>query len=177
MKIITRDAAYIQKEDIISIEKCYEKYFSKQDIPKFLRSFRLGIFRLDDDNKYDFVEFKDQEAIEFIKDIYWIVDYADVKNMPIQEIVDTGKKLWEERCKISSCFNAMSKDKREKNIDMVVECDLLDYEVYSLRNIQHFKEGTLKMQLPKGVEYPEELSKSKCIKKFFGSILNRKYKK
>ena len=74
MKIITEDAVYLQKEDIAYFNQFLNTYEDKNDIPKFMRLFRHEIFILTEKNRYDFVEFRNKEEIEYIKTIEWIID-------------------------------------------------------------------------------------------------------
>ena len=50
----------------------------------------------------------------------------------------------------------MSEDERKENLEMVTQCELLDFKMYSLRDILWLKQGHLKMTLLEGVDYPEE---------------------
>lgn len=74
-------------------------------------------------------------------------------------------------------YNAMSVEKRRENAHMVEECDLLEFKMYSLRDIIWFKQGAIEMTLPEGVSLPEKVTspqpEEKPKEKGFKKFLNR----
>jgi len=172
MKIIKDDVAYVQKNDIV--------YLNHTDLPIpasiFTKVFGGGIVIIDDSNRYEFVEFKEKEEIKFFKKIDWMVDYLEVKDLSEQEIIELGNRIIEEIGKIADEFNAMSDEKKAKNQDMVMKYELLQFKLYSLRDILFFKQGELKIELPKFIEYPEGYNKKeeKGIKKIIKTNFNKK---
>ncbi len=67
-----------------------------------------------------------------------------------------GHSIAQSKNQIAQQFNSMSKDERKENLGMVTQCELLDFKMYSVRDILWFKQGNLKMTLPKGIDYPKE---------------------
>ena len=151
MKIITENAVYVQKNDIAYLT---HTGFS---IPAsiFVKVFGNGIVIIDDSNRYEFEKFENNSEIAFFKGLDWIVDYNSVKDLSDDEIIKMGLSITQTRNQIALQFNSMSEDERKKNLDMVTKCELLDFKMYSLRDILRFKQGHLKMTLPEGVDYPE----------------------
>ncbi len=59
----------------------------------------------------------------------------------------------------------MSSKERKQNMNMVSQCELLDFKMYSLRDVLWFKQGHLKMKLPEGVDLPTGFVQGKGIRK------------
>ena len=151
MKIITENAVYVQKNDIA--------YLHHTDLPIpasiFMKVFGNGIVIIKDDNRYEFEKFEDPSEIEFFNGLDWIIDYNSVKDLSDDEIIEMGQSIAQAKNQIAEQFNSMSRDERKKNLGMVTQCELLDFKMYSLRDILWFKQGHLKMTLPdkeKGIQ-------------------------
>lgn len=151
MKIITDDAVYVQKNDFAYLNH------SELSIPAsiFLKVCESGVFIVCDENRYDFIKFSESHEIEFFKDIDWIIDYNDVKDLSLNDIVEVANKINDERRDLALKFNPMSPEEKEKNVDMYYRSEYLNYKFLSLRDYVWFRQGHLKFDLPEGVLYPE----------------------
>ena len=69
--------------------------------------------------------------------------------MSEEELINFGKELAEEKNSIARQFNSMSDYDKKQNMIMVQQCDLLEYEMYSVSDIIILK---------------KELEKNKSIK-------------
>ncbi len=169
MKIITNDSAYVQKNDI--------SYLNLSDLPIpasiFMKVFGNGVTIINDSNRYDFVKFDEESEIEYFKDLDWMIDYNEVKDLSEDEIIKLAESIGEEQDKIATTFNSMAEEERKNHADMVTKCDLLEFKFYSLRDVLWFKQGHIPMELPEGVDYPEGYAQEKSIKK----LLKRKNRK
>lgn len=169
MKIITDDAVYVQKNDII--------YLTQTDlaIPAsiFMKVFGSGIVVIDDSNRYEFVKFDVPEEIEFFKGIDWMIDYNEVKDLSEEETIALGESIAEEKNSIARKFNSMMPEERKENMNMVSQCELLDFKMYSLRDVLFFKQGRLKIELPEGVDLPFGFKQEKGIKKLMKTMFNK----
>lgn len=197
MKIIANDTIYVQKNDIAylnrtdlaisdSIRMKVFGYVEKNDIGYlnqtdlaipdsiFTEVFGNDIVIIDDSNKYEFVEFDKLEEIEFFKDIDWIIDYSEVKDLSEEEMIALSQSIIEEKNDIAQRFNSMLPEEKEKNMNMVSQCELLDFKIYSLRDILWFKQGHIKMELPDGVDLPTGFEQEKGIRKFIKTLFNKK---
>lgn len=168
MKIITNDAIYVQKNDIAYLNN------TNITIPAsiFMKVFGKGIVIINDLNRYEFVKFEDKKEIDFFKQLDWIIDYEDVRNLNEKEILKLARTVAEEKAKIALEFNKMSEKEMAANMDMVDEYELLKYKLYSLRDVLDFTRGELKFNLPEGVEYPTyyQVKEEKGIKRLFKKI-------
>ena len=70
----------------------------------------------------------------------------------------------------------MTPEERENNMSMVSQCELLDFKIYSLRDVLWFKQGHIKMELPEGVGFPTEFEQEKGIRKWIKTMFNKKKK-
>ncbi len=170
MKIITDNAVYVQKNDIA--------YLNQTDlaIPAsiFMKVFGNGIVIIDDSNRYEFVKFEVPEEIEFFKGINWMIDYNEVKDLSEEETIALGQSIAEEKNNIAQRFNSMTPEERKENMNMVSQCELLDFKMYSLRNVLWFKQGHIKMELPEGVDLPAGFEQEKGIRKLIKTIFNKR---
>lgn len=173
MKIITNNAIFIQKNDIMM-------YLHKRDMSGpssiLMKVFEEGVVIIDDTNKYDFVRFDTHEEIEFFKSLDWIIDYNQVKDLTEEEIYALGRRIIETKNALAIKFNEMSKEQKEENQGIVAQCELLDFKLYSLRDILWLKQGHLKMNLPEGVPLPTNLEQEKGIKKLIRTLFNKNEK-
>ena len=85
MKIIKNDVAYVQKNDIARL------MHSCSMIPASLFDglFSKGCFIVTDENRYDFLEFRDEDDIDFFRCVDWIVEFCNLQSYDL----DNEKKL------------------------------------------------------------------------------------
>ena len=109
MKIITNDSAYVQKNDI--------SYLNSSDLPIpasiFMKVFGNGVTIINDSNRYDFVKFDEESEIEYFKDLDWMIDYNQVKDLSEDEMIKLAESIGEERDGIANSFNSMSEEERK----------------------------------------------------------------
>lgn len=169
MKIITDNAVYVQKNDIA--------YLNQTDlaIPAsiFMKVFDSGIVIIDDSSRYEFVEFDDPKEIEFFRGIDWMIDYNEVKDLSEEETITLGQSIVEETNSIAQRFNSMTPEERKENMNMVSQYELLDFKIYSLRDILLFKQGHIKMELPEGIDFPAGFEQEKGIRKLIKTMFNK----
>lgn len=169
MKVITNDAIYVQMNDLA--------YLMTSDTPIpasiMMKVFGRGMVIINDDNRYDFVRFTEDDEIEFFKDLDWIVDYDELKDKSDEELLKFGKSVAENRDSIATLYNKMSLEDRKQHPEMVEQCDLLEFKMYSIRDFLWYKQGHITMHLPiENTMKKEEPPKKKAgikelIKRFF----------
>lgn len=164
MKIFKDNKVYVQKNDIAFLNH------TDIAIPAsiFMKVFGNGIVLIDDSNRYEFIEFDLPEEISFFEKLDWVVNYDDVKDLSDEETINLGQKIANEKNSLASKFNSMSEKDKKKNMDIVGKCELLDFKIYSLRDILWFKQGHIKMTLP-----GEEDKSNKGIKNKIKSIFRK----
>lgn len=172
MKIIANDAAYVQLNDIT--------YLNHSDLPIpasiFTKVYGDGVFYVSDHNRYDFMKFDEESEIEFFKGVDWMIDFNSVKDLNEEETISLGQSIAEEKNTIAKKFNAMTDKEKEKNMSMVTQCELLDFKMYSLRDVLWFKQGHIKMTLPDCIDYVvnHEPEQEKGLKKTLKRIFNKR---
>lgn len=172
MKIITEDKAYVQLNDLQYLMR------SGKAIPASIIESVFGeVFIVTDSNRFEFKEFTKKEEIEFFANLDYSVDYAKLASMSEEEIMDYGMSIAEEKNKFAEKFNAMSEEERQEKYEEAVDvAELLDFKMLSVRDILWFKQGHIKMTLPKGLKLPGSEEKSKPEKKGLKGIFS-KFKK
>ena len=170
MKIMTDDAVYVQKNDLA--------YLNQTDLPIpasiFMKVFGSGVVIINNSNKYEFVKFDAPLEIEYFKGIDWMIDYNEVKDLSEEETTALGQSIAEEKNRIAQKFNSMSLKERNRNMDLVFQCELLDFKLCSLRDILFFKQGHIKMELPEMENISTEIVQEKGIKKLIKTIFDKK---
>lgn len=163
MKIITNNAVYVQKKDILYLLK------NNLPLPKQLFKNEKSIFIIDDANKYDFVKFENPNIINFFRNLDWIIDYNSVKDLSYFKILELGENINQKRNQLTMQFNSLSKEDRKSHLDIMDECKLLDFKIEGLRDFLWFKQGYLQMNLPENNDYSQKPKKSikQLIKKLF----------
>lgn len=171
MKIITKDKAYVQLNDLQ-----YLMRFERTIPASIIESVFGEVFIVTDSNRYEFKEFTKKEEIEFFANLDYSVDYAKFASMSEEEIMNYGMSIAEEKNKFAEKFNAMSeKERKEKYEEAADYAEMLDFKMLSVRDILWLKQGHLKMKLPKGLKLTEGEEK-KTEKKGLKGLLN-KFKK
>lgn len=167
MKIITDTCAYIQRDDMTVLMKC------NRPIPTTIYMDVLNKNIINDENKFEFLEFTRPEEIIFFKEADWIVDYNEVKDLSENDIINLIDNIIEERKNMAIKYNSMLGNPKMENISLMLKCDLLEFKAYSLRNILWFKKGIIKMELPEGIDYPIGLKRDTKLKKLIKTMVNR----
>jgi len=146
MKIITDNSVYVQRKDL--------KFLNTNICIKMPETIICKIF--EDSFKSiksdeDFIKFEDDFDMEFLKDIDWIINYNDVKDLTEEELIELGEKVTEQKNELSNKFYSMDINGRLKNFDIITRCDLLKYKMQSLADVIFYKRGKLDIKLPEEV--------------------------
>ena len=161
MKIITSDGVYVQKKDI-----AFLPHSMNLPIPEsiLLKANGNGIV-ITEDNKYEFFKFQEKEEIEYFKNLDWIIDYNEIKDLSEENIKKWIKNIEKNIQTIATEFNSMTKEERKGNRKTVAEYDLLEFKLDSLRELFWFKQGYLPMELPENIDYTKDYVQEKERKK------------
>ena len=166
MKIIMDNKAYVQLNDLA--------YLMKSSVGKAIPASIVNkvfgeMFICTDSNRYDFMEFNLPEEIKFFKNLSYSVDYMEYKDLSDKEIIEAGQKIAEEMNTLATKFNEFNENEKSKHLDLVDQHELLEFKMYSLRDIIWFRQGKLKMKLPKieskDTSQKQESGLKKLIKK------------
>lgn len=158
MKIIAENKIFVQKNDIAYLNS------TDLDIPAsiILEVYGKGLTIIDDSNRYEFIKYEQPHEIEFLKNLDFIVDYNEFKDLSENEIIEIAKEIIKKRNELARTFNKMDKNKRKKNINILYECEKLDFKINSIRDIIWFKNGDLNIKLP---DETDTIKNEKSLKK------------
>jgi len=147
MKVFTKEAVYVQRNDINLLRKFENDYFNI-----YVKTFTDNINIIDDSNRYEFAKFSDSEDIEYFERIDWILDYKDVKSLNEKELIELGCRFSDELNELARIINNSSKSP-EAAKRLYDQYQRLQYKMYSLRDYIWFKKGMLDMTFPEGLEF------------------------
>ena len=137
MKIITDNAAFIQKNDIY--------YLVQNDIiPKSLTDRICNEFSI---NNYDFIKFTDFEIVEFLKNLDCIIDYSRLNDLSEKDIVNLSKFIVEKIKKISDDLKSM-KESEIKVSSLTKQYNFLNTKLLSLKDALWIKSGIVEFDIP-----------------------------
>ena len=172
MKIVTNNAVYVQKDDMIAL--------NETDLPIptsiFNKVWGIGITIIDGSNRYEFIKFEEEHEIEYFKELDWIVDYNELKDLDEAGFIALGEKAAQEQQDIAEKYNFMTKEEQNKNQDLVSRHQMLTFKIYSIRDVLWFKQGHIRFELPEGIEYPKwnEEKESKGFQKILNKFKRKK---
>ena len=114
----------------------------------FLKVFGNEITIIDDRNRYNFVCFTEAEDIEYFKQLDWMVDYNETKDMSEEELISLIEKTLGEMDSISNAYDLIPTNQGKKRRELAKTFSLLEFKFYSLRNILWYKQGHISLNLP-----------------------------
>lgn len=156
MKIIHDNLAYIQKGDLRVIFN-----FSNLVIPNSLVKKAFSEYNMvDRNNKDEFILIVDKEEIDFLKTVDFVIDFTEVKNKSIEELNILKNNIINDYSKVLSIFNSLDENGKNKNISLYLKLNLFEYKIYSIEKVIQYKQGKIKLNLPKGEELKEKKTKT-----------------
>ena len=156
MKKIHDNLAYIQKGDLRVIFN-----FSNLVIPNSLVKKAFSEYNMvDRNNKDEFILIVDKEEIDFLKTVDFVIDFTEVKNKSIEELNLLKNNIINDYSKVLSIFNSLDENGKNKNISLYLKLNLFEYKIYSIEKVIQYKQGKIKLNLPKGEELKEKKTKT-----------------
>jgi hypothetical protein len=157
-----KEAVYVQMQDIMEL--------NRSDTP-ILASIYMKVFKgiviVDDTNRFDFVRFDDEEEVKFFKEVDFIIDYNEYKDMTDDQLENEWGKLVTKSNEIAKKWNEMSENEREKNINLFQEYENLKYMMNFLKEIYAIKHNKMSMPFPEFVQIPRMPKKKSFFEKIF----------
>ena len=148
MKIITKNKIYVQLNDINFMMKILP-FISLKCPKKLLEECFKKVYFVDEVNKYNFIEFDDEEIIDFFKKISFIVDYDKYKKMNYKEITECIENIGDELHNISDIYNGYSEIQKMVNYKKITAlCKMKYHKLNSIRDIYKFKNNEIIFDLP-----------------------------
>ena len=158
MKVFTNGKVYVQNNDLQYLLRVCDGI----SIPSSIINKVFGdVFIVTDDNRYEFVEFSNPEDVDFFRSCDWIIDYHAFDGMTEEEIINYGSQINDKRNELAEKFNNLPEKEQEKLYEQVSsEVMMLDYKIYSIRDLVWNRQGHLKFTVPTGIEVEHTVSEA-----------------
>lgn len=154
MKIIRGNNLYLQKKDIFFLSRFADNLI----IAKLFQIFGESIFTINKSNEREFVKFEDSELAELFLGLDYIVDYDELKNNSLHEIIKKIEKVNVKNMELSDRFDGMDMQQQISNLGMIEEMEKNNHKIRSLR------EYIVDVQNKTNIELPEEIQKEESEK-------------
>lgn len=172
MKIILKNKVYVQRCDLINLSyivsmlsiPCPCDVFEKLYVP---------IFICDGTNKYEFLEFKGSEVVNFFKELDYIVDYDELKTKSDVDLIEYGKSIDKEIDVIIDEFNSKPEVERRneyERTDAIINSKKL--KLYAIRDFMLYRKGDIVFELPKTIS-EKSTEKKSGVKVLVNKIFKR----
>lgn len=158
MKVFANGKVYVQNNDLQYLLRACDGI----SIPSSIINKVFGdVFIVTDDNRYEFVEFSNPEDVDFFRSCDWIIDYHAFDGMTEEEIINYGSQINDKRNELAEKFNNLPEKEQEKLYEQVSsEVMMLDYKIYSIRDLVWHRQGHLKFTVPTGIEVEHTVSEA-----------------
>lgn len=177
MKVVRDDVVYVQLNDLGFLINndfglpriVFEKIFSGKN----------NVFIVNNSNRYDFMKFKGRDFVDYFASEsinFWMLNYDEIKDLTMEELIDYGQKLSELRNEKVVYFNNLSEEGKEKNMNIVFECDLLMFKIYSLADYVYYRSGNLEIPFLDEIKKSDEgetVEEKKGIKQKLKSLFGK----
>lgn len=149
-----KETVYVQMQDIMQLNQ------SDMPIPEsiYTKVF-TGITIVNDSNRFDFVSFDEAHEVKFFRELEFIIDYDQYKELTDEQLGEKGQKLVMKANEIAEKWNSMSSDEREQNSHLFQEHENIEYMLNFLSEIYAIKHGKRSMPFPDFVKLPERSKK------------------
>ena len=149
-----KETVYVQMQDIMQLNQ------SDMPIPEsiYTKVF-TGITIVNDSNRFDFVSFDEAHEVKFFRELEFIIDYDQYKELTDEQLGEKGQKLVMKANEIAEKWNSMSSDEREQNSNLFQEHENIEYMLNFLSEIYAIKHGKRSMPFPDFVKLPERSKK------------------
>ncbi len=149
-----KETVYVQMQDIMQLNQ------SDMPIPEsiYTKVF-TGITIVNDSNRFDFVSFDEAHEVKFFRELEFVIDYDQYKELTDEQLGEKGQKLVMKANEIAEKWNSMSSDEREQNSNLFQEHENIEYMLNFLSEIYAIKHGKRSMPFPDFVKLPERSKK------------------
>lgn len=153
-----KEAVYVQMQDIM-----YLSNETNMQIPAsiFMKVF-TGITIVNDSNRFNWVKFDDEVEVKFFKELDFIIDYNQYKDLTDEQLEEEGNKVAEKANEIAEKWNKMTEDERKENSTLLEEHHNLGYTLKFLSEVYDVKHHKRTMPFP---EWMKKTKKKPFFKK------------
>ncbi len=145
MKVFKDESVYVQKNDLINILQLGDL------IPHTIlkKAFNGKELVIDDNNRYDFVEFNLPDEVFFFKRQDWIIDYDNYSYYDDEMLEKIAHTLYKQNEELVDNFNKLSNEDQEiQHQEMIKKHRQLRHMFNDLRHLSEYKKGIMNMIIP-----------------------------
>lgn len=135
-----KESVYVQMQDIQYLKQ------TNLSIPETIYSKILT--DIDDSNRFDFVKFDEPMEVTFFKELEFILDYNQYKDLTDKQLEQKAHELTKKINKITEAWNFMSTNMHQENIHLFEKYKNLMYMLQFLSEIYAIKHGKLFIPFP-----------------------------
>lgn len=136
----------------------------------YTKVFSASVTIVNDSNRFNFVKFTEKHEVIFFKELDFIIDYDQYKDLTDEQLDKEGRELTNKANKIAEKWNSMSVDEREQNSNLIEEHKNIEYMLHFLAEIIAIKHGKSSMPFPDFVKLPTKPKKQG----FFQGLFQKK---
>lgn len=141
-----KEVVYVQMQDIM--------HLNQSDLPipaSIYTKVFTGVTIVNDSNRFDFVRFDEEHELKFFRDLEFVIDYDDYKDLTDEQLEEEGQKLAVKANEIAEKWNNMSEEERKQNSNLLQEHENLGYMLNFLSEIYAVKHRKRTMPFPEFV--------------------------
>ena len=155
-----KEAVYVQMQDMMCLSRNSQMVIPSSITSKVFK----GVTIVNDDNRFEFVRFEDEAEVKFFKDIDFIIDFDQYKNLTDKQLNEEIEKLEEKAEDITYKWNSMTEGEKKENKFLCDEYYNTQHKKNFLCEIYGVKHGKRVMPFPAFVELPEQPKKKSFFK-------------
>ncbi len=141
-----RNVVYVQMQDIMFIVHDLDDIAIPASIMNYF--FSRGFVIVNNSNRFDFVKFDKEPEVAFFKTLNFIIDYNDYKDLTEEQFQERFKSVVCEYNSLAKKWNKMSETEREKNENLFVSTQKLEYTIKFIHELYALKHDKSYMTLP-----------------------------
>ena len=154
-----KEAVYVQMQDIM--------HLNQTDLPvpaSIYTKVITGIVIVNDSNRFDFVKFDEEHEVKFFKELDFIIDYDQYKDLTDEQLEEEGQKIATRANEIAERWNSMPPEERQLH-NLLQEHENLRYMLNSLSEGYAVKHGKRSMPFPEFIKLTEKPKKKWFFKR------------
>ena len=133
---------YVQVEDFATLTKV------DKPIPASIYAKAMDFKYYTNENRYNFIEYDEEEELEFFEDFEWIVNYKDIRELNSDELKALVKRDNDEANDIADLWNTLSPEEKKMNLEADNKYRLLHHRIKSYGQMLWHKQAHIKLNMP-----------------------------
>ena len=140
-----KEVVYVQMQDLVYLMNETDIAIPASIV---MQVFGGGTVIVTNENRFDFVRFDDAEEVKYFRDLDFILDYGEYKDLSDDQLEERYQKFAVRINEIVEKWNKMSVAKRKKSVALYAEYQNLNYIIKFLHEIYNIKHGTSIISFP-----------------------------